>query len=217
MSETRNITTLLFDWDGTLADSAPLGLAAFQKAFAELGVPFSQAIYEATYSPNWYAIYEALGLPQSEWQRADNLWRKHYGEQTAHLVTDAFETIQTLRERGYRLGVVTSGTESRVLREIEQAGLGESFQVVICSEHIVEKKPHPEGLELALRTLNCSNASCGYVGDAPEDIEMGRRAGVFTIGVESDYPSNSRLVKANPDLFVGALGKLLLHFPALES
>src|SRR5262245_25700458 len=84
----RSITTLLFDWDGTLVDSAPLGLAAFQKAFAELGVPFSQTVYETAYSPNWYSIYEALELPRSEWERADSLWRKHYGDQSAQLVAD---------------------------------------------------------------------------------------------------------------------------------
>src|ERR1700730_3394606 len=55
----RQITTLVFDWDGTLADSASLGLAAFQKTFADLGVPFPQDVYEATYSPNWYSTYEA--------------------------------------------------------------------------------------------------------------------------------------------------------------
>ena len=57
----RSIRALLFDWDGTLADSAQLGLVAFQKTFDELGVVFPQDIYETTYSPNWYFLYEALG------------------------------------------------------------------------------------------------------------------------------------------------------------
>lgn len=46
------IKTLLFDWDGTIVDSALLGLAALEKTFDELGVPFAHAVYEATYSPN---------------------------------------------------------------------------------------------------------------------------------------------------------------------
>lgn len=213
----RSITTLLFDWDGTLADSAPLGLAAFQKAFAELGVPFSHAIYEAKYSPNWYSIYEGHGLPQPEWKRADDLWMKHYGLQTAELVTDAANTLRTLHERGYRLGVVTSGTESRVVREIDHAGLLQIFDVVVCNEHITHKKPHPEGLEVALKLLKSGNSSCGYVGDAPEDIEMGRRAGVLTVGVESAYPTNARLKDESPDLYVGPVTRLLSHFPSLAT
>jgi phosphoglycolate phosphatase-like HAD superfamily hydrolase len=61
----RQIKNLLFDWDGTLVDSAHLGLLAFEKTFSELGVPFTHAVYEANYSPNWYSTYEALGLPRS--------------------------------------------------------------------------------------------------------------------------------------------------------
>src|SRR5262245_17253335 len=118
-----SITTLIFDWDGTLVDSAPLGLAAFQKAFAELGVPFSLEVYERTYSPNWYSIYEALELPRHDWQRADALWLKHYGEATPELVAGGVETVHELQNRGYRLGIVTSGSEGRVLREIDCGGV----------------------------------------------------------------------------------------------
>ena len=53
-SQKTDITTLVFDWDGTLVDSAHLGLAAFQNTFAELGFAFPADIYEASYSPNWY-------------------------------------------------------------------------------------------------------------------------------------------------------------------
>src|SRR5882672_3704243 len=139
------ITTLLFDWDGTLVDSALLGLAAFQKSFAELGLAFPLDIYEATYSPNWYATYEALGLPQEKWQAADDLWLKHYGAETAQLIDGVAETLLALHGRGYRLGVVSSGSESRVGREINSSALNAVFEVVVCNEHIVNKKPHPEG------------------------------------------------------------------------
>src|SRR5882724_10980230 len=184
-NSTDPITTLLFDWDGTLADSAGLGLIAFQKTFADLGVAFPLEVYEATYSPNWYATYEALGLPEQKWRAADDLWLKHYGEQTAQLIEGAAQTLVDLKQKGYRLGVVSSGSESRVCREIEQAALGEVFEVVVCNEHIVNKKPHPEGLEIALKRLSSASSNSCYVGDAPEDIQMGKQAGVLTAGVRS--------------------------------
>jgi len=68
MITTASIRTILFDWDGTLADSAGLGLQAFQKTFADLDFLFPMDVYEATYSPNWYATYEALGLPKDKWK-----------------------------------------------------------------------------------------------------------------------------------------------------
>jgi len=177
----RFITTLLFDWDGTLVDSAHLGRAAFEKTFAELGFQFSHAIYETSYSPNWYTVYEALALPRDQWQLADDLWRRHYGEQIAELVEGAADTLLELHRKRYRLGVVTSGNEDRVCEEIERASLTEIFDVIICAEHIARKKPHPEGLEMALRRLGCAREHAAYVGDAPEDVQMGKQAEVLTI------------------------------------
>lgn len=212
MNDHRQITALIFDWDGTLVDSAHLGLVAFEKTFAELGVPFAHDIYEAKYSPNWYSTYEALGLSKEQWQIADDLWIRHYGEQSAELIEGAGETLLSLHRRGYQLGVVSSGSRSRVCREIEQSVLTNAFNVIVCNEDIVNKKPHPEGLELAMERLNVSAFQCAYVGDAPEDIEMGRSGNVVTIGVRSGYPSSSRVLSAKPDLYLESLFELRDHF-----
>ena len=212
MPATNLINTLVFDWDGTLADSAQLGLAAFQKTFAELEVPFPLDVYEAAYSPNWYSTYEALGLPREKWQQADELWLQHYGEDTAGLIEGVAETLLGLHDKGYALGVVTSGTESRVRRELQQSSLSSVFGAIICNEHTVNKKPHPEGLALALQRLGSSAEEAAYVGDAPEDIEMGKSARVLTVGVKSNYPSSARLLTAAPDIYLHSIRELAKHF-----
>lgn len=213
MPDKKNqITTIVFDWDGTLVDSAHLGLFAFQCTFAELGYAFPMDVYEATYSPNWYATYKALGLPEHLWESADTLWLQHYGEQTAELIDGVGETLTVLHRDGYRLGVVTSGSESRVSREIGSSALNGLLDVVICNEHIVNKKPHPEGLEMALKKLNSRAEESAYVGDAPEDIEMGKHGNVFTVGIRSNYPTNARILNAQPDLYLNNIGELLSHF-----
>jgi HAD superfamily hydrolase (TIGR01509 family) len=212
MNSNREIENLIFDWDGTLVDSAHLGLVAFEKTFSELGVTFAHEIYEAKYSPNWYSTYEALGLPRELWQVADDLWIQYYGEQSASLIEGVGDTLLTLRRKGYRLGIVTSGSKSRVCREVEQSVLADGFAVIICNEDIVNKKPHPEGLELAMRGLNVAPSRCAYVGDAPEDIEMGRRGNVLTIGVRSAYPSSGRVLAAKPDLYLDRIVELVNHF-----
>jgi HAD superfamily hydrolase (TIGR01662 family) len=208
-----NVTnTLLFDWDGTLVDSAQLGLAAFEQSFAALGVAFDREIYRAVYSPNWYAVYEAMGLPKDKWQLADDLWVQHYGQQTAQPVAGAQETITGLKQKGYRLGVVSSGSECRVGREIRELGLEHFFETVVCNEQMENKKPHPEGLETAMRSLGCSSEVSCYVGDSPEDIEMGKRAGMLTVGVRSDYPTSWKLKSHQPDILIESLTELLHHF-----
>jgi HAD superfamily hydrolase (TIGR01509 family) len=210
--KTTSINTLLFDWDGTLVDSAQLGLTAFEQSFAELGVKFDREIYRAAYAPNWYSVYEAMGLPKEKWQVADDLWVRHYGEQTAQPVVGAQQTITDLRQKGYRLGVVSSGNECRVAREIAVLGLESFFETVICNEQMENKKPHPEGLETAMRLLGCARAATCYVGDSPEDIEMGKRANLFTVGVRSGYPTSWKLKSQNPDIFIESLTELSYHF-----
>jgi HAD superfamily hydrolase (TIGR01549 family) len=211
-SLTRSINTILFDWDGTLCDSASTGLAAFQRTFQDLGVKFSLEFYEANYSPNWYTMYEALNIPRDLWRIADELWLQHYGEQPANLVHGGRETIFELSRRGYRLGIVTSGSRSRVTREIRELGLDSSFQILVTNESAINKKPHPEALEKAIMLLNATREVCSYVGDAPEDIQMGRRAGVLTVAVQSGYPTSRRLADSNPDIRLESISELLLHF-----
>ena len=206
--QTASITTLLFDWDGTLVDSAQLGLTAYEKSFAELGIPFDHETYRTVYSPNWLSVYEGLGLPKEQWQRADELWTKHYGEQSVELIKGAGETVAELRQKRYRLGVVSSGNDCRVNREIKELGLAGFFEVVVCHEQIRNRKPHPEGLEIAMRLMNCSPAESCYVGDTPEDIEMGKSAGLLTVGVRSAYPTNWKLKNSSPDIYLESLIEL---------
>jgi len=212
VKSSATISALLFDWDGTIVDSAQLGLNAYQRAFAELDFVFSQEIYEASYSPNWYQTYEALGLPPEKWARADYLWRFHYDNETPSIIEGAAEALLSLHDKGYRLGVVTSGNDDRVSREAKQFGLDNLFDVFVCHEHITRRKPDPEGLQIALARLARRPEECAYVGDAPEDIEMGKQANILTVGVRSNYPSNARLLSLAPDIYLESLTELSNYF-----
>ena len=212
MANSTSVTNLLFDWDGTLVDSAQLGLVAYERSFAELGVPFDHEVYRTVYSPNWLTVYEGLGLPKEHWQRADELWTHHYDQQRATLIEGASETVAEIRRKGYRLGVVSSGNAYRVNREISELGMAGFFEVVICHEQIRNRKPHPEGIEIALQKLGGTPIQTAYVGDSPEDIEMGKRANVLTVGVRSSYPTSWKLQAAEPDIYLESLAGLTDHF-----
>lgn len=203
---------MLFDWDGTVVDSAQLGLTAFEQSFAALGVVFDHEVYRKVYSPNWYSVYEGMRLPKEKWALADELWIQHYGEQTAELVEGAKETIAELHRNEYRLGIVSSGSDCRVRREIKELGMEGLFEVIVCNEQMENKKPHPEGLETAMLLLGCSRDKTCYVGDSPQDIEMGKRAGMLTVGVRSDYPTSWQLKSFDPDIYIESLTELSNHF-----
>ena len=63
-----------------------------------------------------------------------------------------------------------------------------------------------------MRSLGCSQGEVGYVGDTPEDIEMGKSAGVLTVGVRSAYPTSWKLESQGPDIFLKSFPELLDHF-----
>jgi pyrophosphatase PpaX len=212
MSARSSITTLLFDWDGTIVDTAHLGLIAFQKSFAQLGFAFPDEVYKSAYSPNWYSLYEAMELPRDKWDEADQLWLKFYGEQTAEFLHGAGDAIDYLQRKGYQMGVVSSASDSRLSREIKRLGLEKVFEVVICNERMQKKKPHPEGLQTAMRLLNCRESCACYIGDSPEDIAMGKSAGVMTVGVRSTYPTSWKLAQSQPDLYLENLAAITSHF-----
>ena len=170
------IQNLLFDWDGTLLDSSEMGFLAFCKTFDDLGIQFNRVIFERIYTPNWYAMYRKLGLAESQWENADQLWLDHYGTMTPSLVDGVRETLRQLRRQRYRLGLVSSGSRSRVHRELESLHLQAFFDAIVCNEDAAQKKPHPEGLEIAMRAMQVLPRTCIYIGDSAEDVEMGKRA-----------------------------------------
>jgi HAD superfamily hydrolase (TIGR01509 family) len=206
----RDVRAILFDWDGTLLNSFDADAAAYLAMFRALGIPWTLDDLERHYSPDWYRVYRAARLPRAHWQRADRLWRLHYARQQSALMPGARRVLDALANR-FPIGLVTSGDRSRVRRELRHFGLTYAFRVRIYAESTRLRKPHPAPLELALRRLRVTPESSVYIGDAPEDIVMARRAGVRSIGVLGSFPTHTRLRAARPD----ALIERIAHLPPL--
>jgi HAD superfamily hydrolase (TIGR01509 family) len=198
--------TILFDWDGTLCDSGAALYRAFEKSLAEFGLSFTMPDYQAVYTPAWYRMYEAFGLPRDSWKRCDQRWLHHYEGEEPGLLPGARAVVNQCRDHGLQLGIVTGANRDRIRREFERLDL--AFPAIVCHEDVIQRKPHPEGITRALSLLNAGTTGCCFVGDAPEDIEMGKRAGVFTIGVVSGYIHRTRLEAAAPDLLLETIEEL---------
>jgi HAD superfamily hydrolase (TIGR01549 family) len=200
----QNINTLLLDLDGTLLDSFPVHLEVFKTTFAHFGIQLTKENFLGTYSPNWYKTYEALGLRKEDWKSADTFWLQEAERKTTRLFPGAKETLLKLSEH-YTLGLVTSGSKTRVDRDLKATGINHFFKTIVTGDDIEIPKPSPEGLELALRNLEKKANEAVYIGDASADYEMAKAAGVYFIGVSSEFDS---LSPNHPDYNIHSLTDL---------
>jgi pyrophosphatase PpaX len=207
MAQAKTILAVLLDWDGTLLDSCEADTAAYLEMFRAMGIGWGRAELEKYYSPDWYNVYRAARLEPTRWEEADRIWRQAYGKHRPRLVAGAREVLRQLRGR-YRLGLVTSGDADRVNRQLRRFRLTSTFAARVCQQDAPRPKPHPEPLLTALELLGVPAESTAYVGDAPEDMEMARRAGARAVGVLSSFPTAERLRASQPDALLDSLTEL---------
>src|SRR5216684_4040708 len=88
-------------------------------------------------------------------------------EAAAGVAAGARQVLLTL-ERRFTLALVSSGSRTRVRRQLREHGVSAMFRTKVCSEDAPRRKPHPAPLRMALERLRLSPKVCVYVGDAPE-------------------------------------------------
>ena len=203
----NGIQGVLFDWDGTLLNSYRADSSAYLAMFRAMGIPWGLDELAQHYSPNWYRVYRAAGLPRARWDEADRLWRMQYARHRPRLLGGVRQMLNRLR-RHLQLGLVTSGDRDRVLLQLRTFGLTRLFAARVCSGDTLRRKPHPAPLQLALQQMRLEPSACVYVGDSPEDLEMARRAKVRAIAVLGPFPTEHRLRAAKPDLLLDSIRDL---------
>jgi HAD superfamily hydrolase (TIGR01509 family) len=205
--QTRPVQGVLFDWDGTLLDSYHADASAYLAMFREMGISWGLEELEKNYSPNWYHVYRAAGLPRKRWDDADRAWRSHYAKHKPKLISGARRVLARL-DGAHHLGLVTNGDRDRVHRQLREFRLSSLFTARVCSGDTLRRKPHPEPLRLALRQMGLAPSACVYVGDAAQDVEMAQRAGVRAIGVLGPFPTEKRLRAARPEFLLESIDEL---------
>jgi HAD superfamily hydrolase (TIGR01509 family) len=214
MSANKPIAGVLFDWDGTLIDSYHADSQAYLGMFRELGLGWGLKELETHYSPDWYTVYRAAGIPKEHWDKADGLWRVHYAKHPSKLITGARRVLQRLARR-HALGLVTSGDRARVSKQLREFALTRTFRARVCGGDTLEKKPHPAPLHRALEQMRLEAEECVYVGDTPEDLQMAGAAGVRAIAVLGPFPTEKRLRAAKPEFLLKKLQDLPLLLESL--
>lgn len=178
---------VVFDWDGTLADSTGPIAECMQAACRDLGlnVPSLAAAQHVI----GLGLEDALGrlvpeLPPSAYGRLVEAYRRNYfARPVPHPLFEGIdELLQALSRRGVALAVATGKSVAGLERSLAETGLGGRFQAMRTAD-VTAPKPDPKMLHEIAWELDVDPARMLMIGDTAYDLEMASRAGAAAIGV----------------------------------
>lgn len=193
------LRAVLFDFDGTLVDTAPDFIHVMQTLCAEYDIaPLSDASIYSTVSNGARALVELAfqtGPDDKHFtarlERLLALYAIKTQESQAHLYPQMSELLLCLEEQKIPWGVVTNKPERFCIPLLQHLGLSQRCSVLICPDHVTQSKPHPEPIHLACKMLGVEPNAAVYIGDHLRDIQAGQAAELYSIGVEYGYiPEN---------------------------
>lgn len=199
----KEFDLIIWDWDGTLADSTGMIANALIKGAEDAGLPtlpLAQARNVIGLGLN-EAIYTLFGEMSSEQSQSLAMhYRRHYyaGESDILLYEGAYDAIVTLSKRGYKLAVATGKGRRGLNLALEHTKLGNFFHDTRTVDECFSK-PHPQMLDSLMDALVAMPARTIMIGDTTYDMEMARNAGVKCAAVSYGAHPKSRLDEMKPD------------------
>ena len=178
---------IVFDWDGTLMDSAGGIVACIQEASREMGLPVptrdraSHVIGLGLHDSLRFAVPE---LPESRYAAFAVLYRKHFlaRETDMTLFPGVSELLTDLRDAGYALAVATGKSRQGLDRALDASGLRPYFAASRCADE-TNPKPNPAMLHELMAELSHHPDDLVMVGDTCHDLDMAASAGVDAVAV----------------------------------
>lgn len=178
---------IIFDFDGTLADTLPICYFAFQSVFNEFDdKDLSSEEIKAMFGPSETGIIRE-NLRHANKEKAIELFYEKYSEYHEKLVKSNEEIddlLRYLKDKGIKLGIVTGKARRSLDISLKLMQMENFFDVMITGDDVIKPKPDPEGVLKALSLLDVENHEAMFVGDSDADIHAGVKANVLTIGVQ---------------------------------
>ncbi|MEV7869594.1 HAD family hydrolase [Streptomyces sp. NPDC088124] len=175
------VGAVLFDLDGTLAETAHITAAALTRACARAGVAGGppMAEFQALSGLPLEEIVGRLGLPEM----VAELYRVEASAMVteARLFPGALTLLSVLRARSVPVGVITGKDRPRTLATLDHLKIGDLVQALVTPSDPPAPKPSPEGVWWLCRQLGVPAGAAVLVGDSVTDMEAGRAAGVRTV------------------------------------
>lgn len=209
--ENMKINTVLFDLDGTLINTNELIISSFLHTLH-------------TYYPNQYKREDVLpfigpslhdtfsSIDKDRVEELIQCYRQFNHDHHDELVEEyetVYDTVKILREKGYKIGIVTTKIRETTNMGLKLTKLDSFFDVIVTIDDVENVKPHPEPIQKAIRLLEAKPEETLMVGDNHHDIVGGKNAGVKTAAVAWTIKGREYLESYNPDYVLEKMSDLL--------
>ena len=190
--------TALFDFDGCLADTKNVHIAAWERAFGEVGweVAPEEAAETAEIDDRAFLRKFFAKRKLADAQVNFEAWLDRKKRIALQILQDSprlqhgvVRLIQALRDSGaVRLAVVSTSHRANIETVLKAHGLLDAFELIIAKEDVVAVKPDPEGYSLAVERLSADPEQTVVIEDSPTGLAAARAAGLRVIAVGHDRP-----------------------------
>ncbi|MEQ1663644.1 MAG: HAD-IA family hydrolase [Thiobacillus sp.] len=183
----KQFDLLIFDWDGTLMDSAGVIVDSIQRACEDIGLaaPSDRASRQIIGLGLTQALQTLLpDLPADDYPRLVERYRHHYlgRDDDIPLFDGVASAIPELKASGFQLAVATGKSSLGLSRALEASKLGAWFSATRCADQ-THSKPHPAMVLELIDELDTDPARTLVIGDTSHDLLMAANAGVASLGV----------------------------------
>jgi pyrophosphatase PpaX len=200
---------VLFDFDGTLADTIPLIVASYHHAIGTLGERAKEREVRSwigrPLQPVLEERYPGRGAYLTDVYRA---WNLANHDDLILEVEGMPALLDAVHANGARTGVVSSKKAETVRLGLRAVQLDTRIDVIAGQEHTTRHKPDPAPLVYAAERLGVPPGDCVYIGDAVVDVEAARAAGMGAVAVTWGAGESALLQAAEPDALVRDVGEL---------
>jgi len=198
----RRYELLVFDWDGTLMDSAALIADSIRDACRDLDLPVpseEQARYVIGLGLGDAMAHLLPGVDPARYPAVQERYRVHFlaRDATSTLFPGAAETVRALHESGHLLAVATGKSRRGLDRALAATGLLGYFHATRCADE-GHSKPHPGMLRYLMTQLGVAGERTLMIGDTTHDMEMAHAAGVPRLGAAYGAHAKTALLDYDP-------------------
>ncbi|MBR5962427.1 MAG: HAD-IA family hydrolase [Clostridia bacterium] len=210
-----NTRVIIFDFDGTLADTREAIITAKQETARQLGLIIaSEQEYASTIGlatkVGFHVIYPDLS--DSMLDLCVSTYRKLFDEIREQHPPVYFpgtdKVLARLKEKNILCSIATSRNSCTLHEMLRSWKLNAWFSYILCAEDTVHLKPHPEPVLKTLEYFSCPPEQALVVGDMPVDIAMGKGAGACTCGVTYGNSDRDALLCAGADFIIDSIEEL---------